>query len=357
MIPCFGNAECSERETTRADGEPQEPILEQEPITPRPLRASLRPRLEVGDSAACGIGFPPKDYTSVARANRDETSRKRTTEDHNSSTPARSRHKRLKSLSGSTDFSTNQAAARPAALLGEQSAPPDDVTTKLQAFLVMDFANKSVDKAPLLLKFIRCLDDCSPLLHLCETLRMMRKAATFHFVPASCDIAATSAKLDELDRTASTCFVLRRYYLLRLLEHRDKREARLEYEEPVPSTTHFTRGTGKRATRVLEHLLKDMYPAMAGANETRDASRERFVQHKHLHYKLTAARKWMFVRTEFSVGMLFLIPAGRIYGVNHQEYIRKSILRLSLHIKFRDPLHITHIKTVQIYIDSPWGHP
>jgi len=324
VTPRFGNAECSAREITRMDGNPRESMFEQEPSNScrTASHASLRPRLEVGDNNRCGMGSPPKDNTSVTIPNKDRPSRKRTAEDYNSSTPAQSRHKRQKRSSGCTNVSANHAATRSGATCEEQTAHSDDTTKKLHLLLLEKSANNSVGKAPKLLKFIYCLDNGLPLRHLCDTLRTMRKEKTFHFAPASCDIAATSAKLDELDHTASTCCVLRRFYLVRLLEHRGNIMARLKCEMRKPNTAHSTKGTGKVATRVHEHLLKDMYPAMDGG--------KRRVQHKHLHNKLTTARNWMFVRANLSLGMLFLIPAGNVYGVNHHEYVHNSMSEIEL---------------------------
>lgn len=225
-----------------------------------------------------------------------------------------------------------------------QLAPASDkITRDLNDFLdehkVDNIASRST-----VVKCAGCFRDFTSFYHLNETLQTIRKETSLRLLPASTDIAATNKKLDQLDRLSSTCSVLQRVYLVRLLEHRNKLEAQLKEEGSNPRLPK-SKGCNKVASQVLEKMLEDMYPTEASVN-LKDCSHPKY-RHlkKRLQNNLTAARKWSFIHDRFSLGMLFLIPAGAEYGINNQEYVhsprsRIRLTSLALSVSRRTPYSI-----------------
>lgn len=206
------------------------------------------------------------------------------------------------------------------------SVMSDKINTDLQAFLDEQKLD-NIASRPKLLKCVACFRDFSPLHHLKETLQIIRMESSFRLLPASTGIADTSEKLDQLDQLSSTCSVLHRVYLVRLIEYRDNLEALLKDEGSNPSLPK-SKGSNKVATRVLQRMLEDMYPTKDFGN-SKDCTHFKTLK-KRLHNNLSAARKWSFIRDKFSLGMLFLIPAGPEYGINNQEYVCSSMTRIRL---------------------------
>ena len=240
---------------------------------------------------------------------------------------------------------------RPQSSSHELAPASDKITGDLNDFFdehkVENLASRST-----LLKCVDCFGDFSPFYHLNGTLQTIRKETNLQLLPASTDIAATNRKLDQLDRLSSTCSVLQRVYLVRLLEHRNKLEAQLKGEGSNPRLPK-SKGCNKVASQVLERVLEDMYPTEAFGS-LKDCSHPKYCHlKKRLQNNLTAARKWSFIHDNFSLGMLFLIPAGAEYGINNQEYVDspRSRIRLTsivLSVSRRTPFSIFLISYLPI---------
>ena len=213
--------------------------------------------------------------------------------------------------------SRSDRTKQPQNLSNKLSASSDKITRELNAFLDEHKVENPAYRSTLL-KCVGCFADFSPIYHLNETLQTIRKETNQRLLPASTDIATTNQKLDQLDRLSSTCSVLRRVYLVRLLEHRDNLETQLKDEGSNPSLRK-NKGCNKVASRVLERMLEDMYPTKNFGIFKEDSYSKDSHLRKKLQNNLTAARKWSFIHEKFSLGMLFLIPAGTEYGINNQE--------------------------------------
>lgn len=201
----------------------------------------------------------------------------------------------------------------------ELSVLSDNITRELH--LLLDRHN--VDKEASRKTMRNCVSwfmNSSHVHHLIETLRNTRDEASWRLTPTSTDIVATIQKLDQLDRNMSTCSVQRRVYLVRLLEHKDKLEDQVKDEGPGPSLPG-SRGSNKRATRVLDKMLEILHPTenIRNLKGCDDRKYKRFKRSLENH--LTPARKWSFIHKSFGLGMLFLIPAGPICEINNQEYV------------------------------------
>ena len=214
-------------------------------------------------------------------------------------------------VSSNKQRSRSDRTRQPQNLSHELSASSDEITRDLNAFLDEHQVDKLANRSTLL-KCVGYFRDFCPLNYLTETLQTIRRETSLRLPPTSADLAATNQKLDQLDQLSSTCSVLRRVCLVRLLEHRNNLETQLK-NEGSNSSLLKSKGCNKVSSRVLERMLEDMYPTKASGN-----SKDSHLK-KRLQNNLTAARKWSFIQYKFSLGMLFLIPAGAEYGINNQE--------------------------------------
>lgn len=165
------------------------------------------------------------------------------------------------------------------------------------------------------------------------------------------DLAHTVRVLDMLDTVSHRSSLLRRYYLVRLLQHRLKSEANYHKDRealkhhsstikniagtkrPSSSTkgsnaidkaashTALTaKGKSIRAVRADSQALVDMmkllYPNLKGPmdNETDDSKRYQRLLLK-LKNRLACARNWHQFAEHFSIGILAVIPSGSKSGV------------------------------------------
>jgi len=142
--------------------------------------------------------------------------------------------------------------------------------------------------------------------------------------------------LDVLDVGTAVAAILRRFYLVRLLDYRIQREGyhkegrsrrvRAQRREGYQSLELLSNDTddqyrdesnprrrpGRANTKALADLLAMFYPNLKPPNKHSPSTDDREYREKHLKLKnrLNCARNWHLLQQKFSLGILPLVPCG-----------------------------------------------
>ncbi|KAL3470129.1 hypothetical protein BJX99DRAFT_264511 [Aspergillus californicus] len=213
----------------------------------------------------------------------------------------------------------------------------------------------SKQSAALLTRLFYAIGSPDALTQLRHAVRLGRAKNSTMPVHSTNDLATTVQVLDHLDSVTTLSHILRRYYLVRLLEHR----TRLEH-------THITAKLAwRRSKRMLKYdparvdLMKRGEALDDGKNPTRDRDREPKYRSKsqaladlmHMLYpdltpqdslysvrltklrnRLSCARNWYKFEQAFPGGILALIPcAGRFsVSIDQIEKLPSNIIQMFL---------------------------
>lgn len=168
----------------------------------------------------------------------------------------------------------------------------------------------------------------------CLIVRQHRESAVLN--PAEDDSVLMRA-LDVLDVGTTVRAILRRFYLVRLLDHRIQREdyykgrssARVrakrkqDYwsleklskdadDQVEKDETNRRQRAGRADTKAFADLLSKFYPYLKQPDKQNPSADDREYREKHLKLKnrLNCARNWYLLQQKFSLGILALVPCG-----------------------------------------------
>jgi hypothetical protein len=159
--------------------------------------------------------------------------------------------------------------------------------------------------------------------------------------------------LDNLDATSTAARILRRYFLVKLLDFRREREDYHKATQQKPrskrqfkynldkiellklnrtssnNTAQSPRVQGRTVkarradSQAIEDLLTIIHPEHVSCGGTR---RHRSARHQKaaakLKSRLSCARNWYHFSQRFSPGILALIPSGGDYHISTDQYVR-----------------------------------
>ncbi|KIW00337.1 uncharacterized protein PV09_08050 [Verruconis gallopava] len=142
--------------------------------------------------------------------------------------------------------------------------------------------------------------------------------------------AQTINALNALDTAATVHSILRRFHLVRLLEHRTERERQHESEKPQrrAKKSKLPRMKGLRtyqnsSSLALADLMAEAYPHLDKPARIRDAAGTEYgKRHSSLKHMLVAGRNWHALQQAFPLGILALIPTGRECGIQNSDIER-----------------------------------
>ena len=186
-----------------------------------------------------------------------------------------------------------------------------------------------------------------------EALQHARNAPTFACLPHSKDPALLISMLDKLDSNSSLTQILRRYFLVELLQYRIDRERQrpptkrqskrkklrkydLENIDQILNGAHQDREAAARPrsdfdgskprqqradiwaiSELMETLYPDLLPSINGLQESR--AKECHAKRQKLKSRLWCARNWYKLKEEFSLGILALVPSGGDFSVSIEQ--------------------------------------
>ena len=232
-------------------------------------------------------------------------------------------------------------------------APPGILSPeKVSNALSAELPNESPSCIEFLTRLFYAIGSSDWLQQLADAVQLARQTPMTHFGPSSHSAVHLSRAFDELDATTGLAHILRRYYLVELLQHRMRRElerSREKYSPPKRKTTlkydtsridllrngedpeleaidssnqsiGFRTGRKPRAdSSALTDLMTVLYPNLGTANtkEENEYARKR----RKLRSRLACARNWYNFQEKFSAGILALIPCGGEFGISIHQYV------------------------------------
>lgn len=193
----------------------------------------------------------------------------------------------------------------------------------------------------LLMRLFYAVGSPDALRQLREALDLARKNCMVPAYHAANDLATTVSVLDQLDATTTLSHILRRYHLVRLLDHRSKLESnhkaaklaakgtkrRLKYdcamieimkrgaEADFDANTRSAKDNQlkyRSKTQALNDLMRTLYPDLQPDSEgsTTAAGCEYNRKLTKLRNRLSCARNWYQFEQEFPGAILALIPCA-----------------------------------------------
>ncbi|KAF2164272.1 hypothetical protein M409DRAFT_56559 [Zasmidium cellare ATCC 36951] len=147
------------------------------------------------------------------------------------------------------------------------------------------------------------------------------------------DVAATVKALDDLDSTSFITSVLRRYHLVRLVEHRNRLFENHQSQHNAETVRQFKyghskvkqlrprEGQKKAASATLRDLMVGAYPHLHDASNQplHNLSGQYDKSYATLKRRLGYGKSWHTLAQKFSIGILCLVPvAGEFSIYNHQ---------------------------------------
>nr|QIW91882.1 HYP [Phialomyces arenicola] len=196
-----------------------------------------------------------------------------------------------------------------------------------------------------------------------HALSLARKNSFLPVSRGSNDLATTVHALDQLDSVTTLSHILRRYYLVRLLEHRTRLEQdhttaklawkgskrRLKYDcakiellkkgdkgalAVEVSPTSNVRPKYRSKSQALTDLMQMLYPGLEPVPEGNRSSQDCVYSRKltKLRNRLSCARNWYQFEQTFRWGILALIPcAGRFsISIDQVEKLPSDTLKIFL---------------------------
>ncbi|EPE34351.1 hypothetical protein GLAREA_10045 [Glarea lozoyensis ATCC 20868] len=215
----------------------------------------------------------------------------------------------------------------------------------------------------LLMRLFYAVGSPDALRQLRDALDLSRKNSMIASYHDSNDLAATVSVLDQLDATTTLSHILRRYHLVRLLDHRSKLESnhkaaklavkgtkrRLKYDcerielmrrgENADCDAN-TRSAKERLkyrskTRALTDLMQTLYPDLSPDSEgiTTAGGCEYTRKLTKLRNRLACARNWYQFEETFPGAILALIPCATgdlSISIDHVEKLPSDVLKIFL---------------------------
>jgi hemin uptake protein HemP len=136
-------------------------------------------------------------------------------------------------------------------------------------------------------------------------------------------IAQTIQALDSLEVAASTNSILRRYYLIRLVDYRNERETHYKKERPeraVRNVREGSKGYGRASSLALADLMAQAYPKLKPLPRSRGRMENEYQRRlKSLKNRISSGRNGHLIQQKFSPGILALIPTGSEYRILNSE--------------------------------------
>jgi hypothetical protein len=136
-------------------------------------------------------------------------------------------------------------------------------------------------------------------------------------------IAQTIQALDSLEVAASTNSIVRRYYLIRLVDYRNERETHYKKERPeraVRNVREGSKGYGRASSLALADLMAQAYPKLKPLPRSRGRMENEYQRRlKSLKNRISSGRNGHLIQQKFSPGILALIPTGSEYRILNSE--------------------------------------
>nr|WOZ30796.1 McfJ [Coleophoma empetri] len=216
----------------------------------------------------------------------------------------------------------------------------------------------------LLMRLFYAVGSPDALRQLRDALDLARKNYIIPAYHAANDLATTVSMLDQLDATTTLSHILRRYHLVRLLDHRSKLESSLKAAKLASKGTKrrlkydcakieiMKRGAEaafdadaksakdnqlkyRSKTQALSDLMRTLYPDLQPDPEGSSSATGCEYNRKltKLRNRLSCARNWYQFEQEFPGAILALIPcaAGDLsISIDHVEKLPSDVLRIFL---------------------------
>lgn len=156
---------------------------------------------------------------------------------------------------------------------------------------------------------------------------LVRETGEFVIPQQTYTVTQTIQALEGLEMAAITHSILRRYYLTRLIEHRNEREKSHVLQRPLRRSsksksliTSLTDRYGRVSSLALSDLMAEAYPELKQPTRLRDAAGTEYKRrHKSVKNMLGAGKNWYSMQQAFSPGILALVPTGRDCGIQNSE--------------------------------------
>lgn len=165
-----------------------------------------------------------------------------------------------------------------------------------------------------------------------ETCSTVREQGTFPAPEYTNTVESTVKAIDTLDSAAFANRILRRNYLVLLVEHRHEREAhhksQLSTRNPKSTRSKAQQSDGvqrqyafgRPSSMALTDLMGEAYPDLKPPSRQREAEGTEYHKKlKALKTKLESGRNWHLLKQRFSAGILALVPVGGEYEIQNYE--------------------------------------
>ncbi|KAL7906644.1 hypothetical protein GGI35DRAFT_487758 [Trichoderma velutinum] len=221
------------------------------------------------------------------------------------------------------------------------------VDLTMHHFFAAVLPSSSADKVDLLARLFFAIASPGALVQLCDAFNLARKAQYPFSRDNSTHLGALMEALDSLDASSFAARILRRYYLVNLLELRLEREKyhktaswkqqkrpkrllkydlkRLNLLEHTGTAAISPDSESKTDSQAIEDLIAIVHPEY-------NASKKITIHQKtaaKLKSRLACARNWYQFSNTFSPGILALIPSGGEYRISIDQVEKLSASEIS----------------------------
>jgi hypothetical protein len=217
----------------------------------------------------------------------------------------------------------------------------------IQGFFSTKLPTSSADRIDLLARLFYAIASPNAVVQLREAFSIARKGDLHIFQNYDSNFGALMEALDNLDATSTVARILRRYYLVKLLDFRRKREDHhkatqqrrrprklckynlekidmLKQNGSVSTSTAIDTPTDRIRTtkgiradsQAIEDLLATIHPEFASQDFTCRQRSARYLKiASKLKSRFNCGRNWYRFSQRFSPGILALIPSGREHHI------------------------------------------
>jgi hypothetical protein len=143
---------------------------------------------------------------------------------------------------------------------------------------------------------------------------LLRWTSNSHLFPSGETICEVMAALDKTDDILISCSFIRRYHLVRLVEHRNTLVHHHTLKRAEAGTR--TRNDSADKTQRVESLaLKDLYQEAYNNNDPSNALQTK------LKNRLRLGGNWALLAKKFSIGILALLPTSKDTNLTNRQYV------------------------------------
>ena len=220
----------------------------------------------------------------------------------------------------------------------ELSPIPDHL--KQPTFIYHAFANQGKDDNHdatwLLTRLFFAIGSPVAFSQLHDACTISRESGAFPIPQANDGVFQTVQALDKLDIAISTASILRRYYLVTLMTHRQQQEEYHKSQRPIraprvlkygDTNPAYTTGAvakhgfGRASSQALTDLMAEAYPHLTPSPRKHQVAADDEYRKKlqSLKNRLHTARNWLMLQECFGPGVLALVPTHGEYKIQNYE--------------------------------------